>query len=114
LFSSFATNPLSIILKPADGQLVYFLVFISILVVFFTAAIAQIYTITTSFIRISKIEAFYNSFIVAPDEITALKKSTNRRDMIIFCLVTVIVGLIVYAIYKRVSQSKKQTVIVKG
>jgi undecaprenyl pyrophosphate phosphatase UppP len=68
----------------------------------------HILTITSSYLRIGRIEGFYNSFIVSPSEIGELKKKTNRRDMIIFCICSLIVGLIVYSAYKSARNKKNK------
>jgi biotin transporter BioY len=68
----------------------------------------HISTVTSSYVRIGRIEGYYNSFIVAPAEIGELKKKTNRRDMIIFCICSIIVGLIVYSIYKSIKGKKNK------
>jgi undecaprenyl pyrophosphate phosphatase UppP len=86
----------------------YFISFITIVVIFFLAIFMHISTVTSSYVRIGRIEGFYNSFIVAPAEIEELKKKTNRRNMIIFCICSLIVGLIVYSAYKSFRNKKNK------
>jgi hypothetical protein len=92
---------------PTEGFYVYFVTFITVVVVFFLTIIAHIYILTNSALRISRIENYYNSFIVSPDEIANLKKSTNRRDMVIFLVVNVLLGLIIYSLIKAKKQKSK-------
>jgi undecaprenyl pyrophosphate phosphatase UppP len=79
------------------------------LIAFFVGTIfIHIIIITSSYVRIGRIEGYYNSFIVAPAEIAELKKRTNRRDMIIFCICSIVVGLIVYSVYKSFKNKKNK------
>jgi hypothetical protein len=62
---------------------------------FVVAVILHAGMIVFNFLRTSRIDNYYNSFIVLPEEIETLKKKTNRRDLVIFCVTTAIVGLAV-------------------
>jgi hypothetical protein len=100
-------NPLSFILKPSSGHEGFFITFLMLIGIFFSAIFMHILTITSSFMRIARIEGYYNSFIVSPNEIEDYKKHVNRRDLIIFCILSLIVGCIVYSCYKSVKNKKQ-------
>jgi hypothetical protein len=68
----------------------------------------------TNYLRYSRIENFYNFLIVPQEEIDALKKQKNRRDLIIFICSLLIVGLIGFLIYKLVRRNKTTQVVVKS
>lgn len=50
--------------------------------------------------RINRMHSFYVQEIISGDEIIKLKKQANRRGLIIFLVLTVILGLIFFIIYK--------------
>ncbi|GMO14496.1 MAG: hypothetical protein Ta2E_04900 [Mycoplasmoidaceae bacterium] len=101
-------NPLCIILQVKEGYVSFFVTFLALIFTFFVAVFMHIITLTSSFMRVNRIDNYYNSFVVLPEEITALKKSTNRRDMIIFCIASIIVGLIVWSVYKQMKANKNK------
>jgi hypothetical protein len=99
-------SPLKPILQPVSGRLGYFITFIGLIIFFLGTIFIHIFTVTSSYVRIGRIEGYYNSFIITPAEIAELKKKTNKRDMIIFCICSIVVGLIVYSVYKNLKNKK--------
>jgi len=106
------TNPLRDVLQPCAQHEGIFFAFLTIVIIFFITIFLQVYTIVTAFLRINAIENFYNAYIVTPQEIDQLKKKTNIRDLVIFCVCTIIVGLIVWGLYKAVKNKKNKTTTV--
>ncbi len=65
--------------------------------------IVHIVLLVTNYTRAAKIDNFYSVQIVSDDELTALKKKKNRRDMIIFLAIVgtlVLIGLLIYRLVK--------------
>jgi uncharacterized membrane protein len=85
-----------------------------ILACLFACIFIHIYTITTSYMRVARIENFYNSFIVTNEEIEAYKKKTNRRDAIIFCICLLIIGLIIWGAIKAAKKKRAALTPVPG
>jgi amino acid transporter len=103
-------NPLSHILQYDSSRPQYFIAFLVLVVIFISSVLIHIGAIANSYLRINRIENYYNSFIVIPEEIEQLKKKTNKRDMIIFLLCALIIGLIIFIVYKKVKASKESKV----
>lgn len=62
--------------------------------------------LVTNYTRAAKIDNFYSVQIVSDEELTALKKKKNKRDLIIFLAVVMILVLIGLLIYKLVKSRK--------
>lgn len=71
-----------------------------------TAFILHIVLLVTNYTRAAKIDNFYSVQIVSDEELTALKKKKNRRDMFIFLAVVLVIVLIGMLIYKIVKSKK--------
>ncbi len=66
----------------------------------------HIVLLVTNYTRAAKIDNFYSVQIVSDEELTALKKKKNKRDLIIFLAVVLVVVLIGMLIYKLVKSKK--------
>jgi len=111
-WSSWATNPFKFVLTPVSGAIPYFVAFLVFATIFVISALVHATSITTAMVRVNRIENFYNSFIVLPEELETYKKKVNKRDLICFCVALVIFGLIIYFAYKN-AKKNRQTVIVQ-
>ncbi|MDR3249965.1 MAG: hypothetical protein LBS95_02715 [Mycoplasmataceae bacterium] len=108
IFKDWAHNPLKVVLSPIPGYEGYFICFLVLIITFVTTIFIHTFSITTSYLRITRIENYYNSFIITPDEVDQYKKKVNRRNAIIFAVVVLVVGLIVYFAYKKVKANKEK------
>jgi uncharacterized membrane protein YccF (DUF307 family) len=99
---------LKVVLSPIPGYEGYFICFLVLIITFVTTIFIHTFSITTSYLRITRIENYYNSFIITPDEVDQYKKKVNRRNAIIFAVVVLVVGLIVYFAYKKVKANKEK------
>jgi uncharacterized membrane protein len=66
-----------------------------------------------NYLRAARIENFYNFMIVDQEELNLIKKSKNKRDLIIFLTSCLIIGIIIYFVYKLI-RKRKTTKIVAG
>lgn len=71
-----------------------------------SAFILHVVLLVTNYTRAAKIDNFYSVQIVSDEELTALKKKKNKRDLIIFLAVIMILVLIGLVIYKLVKSKK--------
>jgi len=110
-WSSWNVNPFRFVLTPVQGAIPYFISFLVFTAIFVIAALVHATSITTAMVRVNRIENFYNSFIVLPEELEAYKKKVNKRDLICFCVALLIIGLIIYFSYKN-AKKNRQTVVV--
>ncbi|MCQ3908076.1 MAG: hypothetical protein MJ200_00480 [Mycoplasmoidaceae bacterium] len=62
--------------------------------------------LVTNYTRAAKIDNFYSVQIVSDEELTALKKKKNKRDLFIFLAVVMVLVLIGLLIYKLVKSRK--------
>lgn len=62
--------------------------------------------LVTNYTRAAKIDNFYSVQIVSDEELTAIKKRKNKRDLIIFLAVIMVLILIGMLIYKLVKSKK--------
>ncbi|XQP55430.1 MAG: MSC_0882 family membrane protein [Mycoplasmoidaceae bacterium] len=62
--------------------------------------------LVTNYTRAAKIDNFYSVQIVSDEELTALKKKKNKRDLIIFLAVIMVIVLVGLLIYKLVKSRK--------
>jgi flagellar biogenesis protein FliO len=65
-----------------------------------------------NYIRVARIENFYNFMIVPQEELDTIKKQKNRRDLIIFLCAILLVGLVGYLVYRLVKRNRATKVIV--
>jgi hypothetical protein len=72
----------------------YAILFYSSIAAFIITLVTHVSLLVANYIRTARIENFYNFMIVPQEEITAVKKQKNRRDMIIFLIVIGLVGFI--------------------
>jgi len=111
-WSSWAQNPFRFVLTPVSGAIPYFIAFLVFATIFVISALVHATSITTAMVRVNRIENFYNSFIVLPEELETYKKKVNKRDLICFCVALLILGLIIYFAYKN-AKKNRQTVVVQ-
>lgn len=60
----------------------------------------------TNYVRIRKIETTYTTPILTQQEQVAIKKSVNKRNLIIFCILTLIFGIILLVLYLVLKRKK--------
>lgn len=60
----------------------------------------------TNYVRIRKIESTYTTPILTQQEQLAIKKSVNKRNLIIFCVLTLIFGIILLVLYLVLKRKK--------
>jgi flagellar biogenesis protein FliO len=65
-----------------------------------------------NYIRVARIENFYNFMIVPQEEIDLIKKQKNRRDLVIFLCSIALIGLIGYLIYRLVKRNRAAKIVV--
>lgn len=70
------------------------------------AFILHVVLLVTNYVRAGKIDSFYSVQIVSDEELTALKKRKNKRDLIIFLAVVMVIVLIGLLVYKIVKSKK--------
>lgn len=70
------------------------------------AFLLHVILLVTNFTRAAKIDSYYSLQIVSDEELTALKKRKNKRDMLIFLAIVAILVLIGMMIYKIVKSRK--------
>lgn len=70
------------------------------------AFILHVVLLVTNYVRAGKIDSFYSVQIVSDEELTALKKKKNKRDLFIFLAVVMVIALIGLLIYKIVKSKK--------
>lgn len=73
------------------------------IVTVFIAFFMHIFLLVTSHARAGKIDAYYTVQIVSDEELKEIKKQKNKRDMIIFfaiVMILVLVGLLIYRLVK--------------
>lgn len=71
-----------------------------------TAFFMHVILLVTNYTRASKIDNYYAVQIVSDDELRALKKNKNKRDLYIFLAVVMILALVGVLIYKLVKTKK--------
>lgn len=71
-----------------------------------TAFFMHVILLVTNYTRASKIDNYYSVQIVSDEELRALKKNKNRRDLYIFLAVVMILALVGVLIYKLVKSKK--------
>lgn len=71
-----------------------------------TAFILHVVLLVTNYVRAGKIDSFYAVQIVSDEELNALKKKKNKRDLFIFLGVVMVVALIGLLIYKAVKSKR--------
>nr|QIQ09948.1 hypothetical protein PlMoll_1110 [uncultured Mycoplasmataceae bacterium] len=76
--------------------------------------IMQVCMLLGNYIRYTRIENFYNFVIINEEEITNLKKKTNRRDALIYFAISFTLILIVWLIVKLFKRNKKTKVVVNA
>ena len=74
--------------------------------------IMHVVLLLTAYIRYSRVENYYNFPIVPAEELTALKKKSNRRDLIIYLAVIGTLGLVCWWIIRTVKRTKKTQITV--
>lgn len=74
----------------------------------------QVCMLLGNYIRYTRIENFYNFVIINEEEITNLKKKTNRRDALIYFAISFTLILIVWLIVKLFKRNKKTKVVVNA
>ena len=82
---------------------------ITIIVVCSTVGFLFLYQIVILFmntIRIKRIESTYTTNILSEDEIVAIKHAANKRNFIIFCILTILFGLILLLVYFLLKRKK--------
>jgi len=109
--SNWQVNPFKFVLTPTKEGAPFFISFLVFVAIFVISALVHATSITTAMVRVNRIENFYNSFIVLPEELEAYKKKVNKRDLICFCVALLIIGLIIYFSYKN-AKKNRQTVVV--
>lgn len=68
--------------------------------------IFQIVILFMNTIRMKRIESTYTTNILSEDEIVALKHAANKRNFIIFCVLTIMFGLILLIVYFLLRRKK--------
>lgn len=71
-----------------------------------TAFLLHVVLLVTNYIRAAQIDNFYSVQIVSDEELTAIKKKKNKRDLFIFLAVVLILVLVGLLIYKFVKSKK--------
>lgn len=82
---------------------------ITIIVVSTIVAFLFIFQIAILFmntIRMKRIESTYTTNVLSEDEIVALKHAANKRNFIIFCVLTIMFGLILLIVYFLLRRKK--------
>lgn len=70
------------------------------------AFLLHVILLVTNYVRAGKIDNFYSVQIVSDEELNALKKKKNKRDLIIFLAVIMVIALIGMLIYKIIKSKK--------
>lgn len=68
--------------------------------------IFQIAILFMNTIRMKRIESTYTTNVLSEDEIVALKHAANKRNFIIFCILTIMFGLILLIVYFLLRRKK--------
>lgn len=68
--------------------------------------IYQIAILFMNSIRLKRIESTYTTNILSEDEIVAIKHAANKRNFIIFCVLTIMFGLILLLVYFLLKRKK--------
>lgn len=66
----------------------------------------QIVILFMNSIRLKRIETTYTTNILSEDEIIAIKHAANKRNFIIFCILTIFFGLILLLVYFLLKRKK--------
>ncbi|MCQ3907654.1 MAG: hypothetical protein MJ219_02710 [Mycoplasmoidaceae bacterium] len=70
------------------------------------AFFAHVILLVTNYTRAAKIDSYYSVQIVSDEELRAIKKYKNRRDLYIFIAVVMVLALIGVLIYKLIKSRK--------
>lgn len=97
--------------KLFNGDHIYEILFFSGVFALVVTAILHIGLLICNYLRASRIENFYNFMIVSQDELALIKKQKNKRDLIIFLTSCLVIGIIIYLIYKLVKRNKAVKVV---
>ena len=71
-----------------------------------TTLVFQVVSQILNLVRMKKIEASYNTSILSEDEKVALRKAVNKRNLIIFCVLTVLFALILLVLWLTLRRRK--------
>ncbi|GAA5414444.1 MSC_0882 family membrane protein [Ureaplasma ceti] len=83
--------------------------FLTVVIVCSIAGVTLVYQVFAqifNYLRVNKIELSYNVPILAMEEIRLLKKDTNKRNLIIFCVLAIVFALVLLAIYLILRKKK--------
>jgi hypothetical protein len=88
------------------GDHIYEILFFSGVAALIITAALHIGLLVCNYLRAARIENFYNFMIVPQEELNVIKKQKNKRDLIIFLTSCLIIGVVIYLIYKLVKRNK--------
>jgi hypothetical protein len=93
------------------GDHIYEILFFSGVAALVITALLHIGLLILNYLRAARIENFYNFMIVSQEELSVIKKQKNKRDLIIFLTSCLIIGVLIYLIYKLVKRNKAIKVV---
>lgn len=94
------------------GDYIYEILFFSGLAALIITGLLHVGLLVCNYLRAARIENFYNFMIVNQEELNVIKKQKNKRDLIIFLTSCLVIGVIIYLIYKLVKRNKAVKVAV--
>jgi uncharacterized membrane protein len=89
-----------------DGDHIYEILFFLGVGALLLTAVLHVTLLICNYLRASRIENFYNFMIVNQEELDLIKKNKNKRDLIIFLTSCLVIGIVIYLIYKLVKRQK--------